>query len=126
MPRLMIVIGLMGGVIAHAGGCHSVKGLKDDAGDGGNPSICAQAGGYCEDNKWDMCDPGYEPYLDDQTLDCNGRCCVHAPAGYGCNDQTGMNCIFANSCDELMCWWVPYGPSYDCEPGRVCCTWTCE
>jgi hypothetical protein len=85
-------------------------------------SSCAAAGGFCTEYDWDMCPPGYEPTAPNTDLDCSGHCCIVAPYS-PCSAATYANCIMAESCTG--CWGDP-SPAYDCESGRICCTWYCE
>ena len=85
-------------------------------------TACEAAGGFCMPDMWDMCPPGYEPTAPDTDLDCSGHCCIVAPYS-PCSAAAYANCIVADSCTG--CWGDP-SPAYDCESGRICCTWYCE
>jgi hypothetical protein len=88
---------------------------------------CGEAGGTCTAQEFEICPAGDEPYGDDLALDCVGHCCVEAPDGFGCNEQPSVNCIVGEECPgPPNCWDTPPGPSYECEPGRVCCAWMCN
>jgi hypothetical protein len=98
----------------------------DTDGDSDTDTTCAGEGGTCTAYPWDICPVGAEPYSDDPPLDCGGHCCVAAPAGHSCTESGIANCILGESCPGgQMCWAAPDGPALDCEPGRVCCSWSC-
>ena len=90
-------------------------------GDGGN--TCASHGGICMQWHWEQCPVGREPYLDDQPLDCNGRCCVPAPAS-SCTNNPNYNCLLGSQCPT--CWMEVNDPGISCEEGRVCCWYACD
>ena len=96
-----------------------------DGGPDSGTATCADFGGACTENYWDLCPAGTEPYGDDEQLDCTTRCCVDAPEGYTCSEDEGyVDCVPAATCTG--CWGPDTDTALTCEDGRACCTWICD
>ncbi len=71
-----------------------------------------------------MCPANFQPYLDNQSLDCTGLCCMPASSDYTCNVSTSANCVVPEVCTG--CWAAMTDTDLTCEEGRVCCYNSCD
>jgi hypothetical protein len=92
--------------------------IQVDAG----PQLCGDVGGICPVTPNAICPVGTRPYGEDESLDCDGHCCVPDPIS-SCNTNPDTNCSMAAACTG--CWAPAEDTSLACDGGRVCCEWTC-